>query len=59
VALGPVPLGRPRAADEAGRCLDEHRVAGIAIGSRGGGRDLDDPVNDDLWAQRPAPLPIR
>jgi aminocarboxymuconate-semialdehyde decarboxylase len=25
-------------------------MAGIAIGSRGGGRDLDDPVNDDLWA---------
>jgi aminocarboxymuconate-semialdehyde decarboxylase len=24
-------------------------MAGIAIGSRGGGRDLDDPVNDDLW----------
>ena len=23
---------------------------GIAIGSRGGGRDLDDPVNDELWA---------
>ena len=25
-------------------------MAGIAIGSRGGGRDLDDPVNEDLWA---------
>ena len=25
-------------------------MAGIAIGSRGAGRDLDDPVNDDLWA---------
>ncbi len=23
---------------------------GIAIGSRGGGRDLDDPVNGELWA---------
>ena len=25
-------------------------MAGIAIGSQGGGKDLDDPVNDDLWA---------
>ena len=24
-------------------------MAGIAIGSRGAGRDLDDPVNDELW----------
>jgi aminocarboxymuconate-semialdehyde decarboxylase len=50
VALGSVPLGWPGAADEARRCLDTHAMAGIAIGSRGGGRDLDDPVNDDLWA---------
>ena len=40
----------PDAADEARRCLDELGLAGIAIGSRGGGRDLDDPVNDELWA---------
>jgi aminocarboxymuconate-semialdehyde decarboxylase len=50
VALGSVPLGRPGAADEARRCLDELAMAGIAIGSRGGGRELDDPVNDELWA---------
>ncbi len=50
IALGSVPLGWPSAADEARRCLDELGMAGIAIGSRGGGRDLDDPVNDDLWA---------
>jgi aminocarboxymuconate-semialdehyde decarboxylase len=49
MALGSVPLGWPGAADEARRCLDEHRMAGITIGSRGGGRDLDDPVNDELW----------
>jgi aminocarboxymuconate-semialdehyde decarboxylase len=48
--LGSVPLGFPDAADEARRCLDELGLAGIAIGSRGGGRDLDDPVNDELWA---------
>jgi aminocarboxymuconate-semialdehyde decarboxylase len=50
LGLGSVPLGFPAAADEARRCLDELGLRGIAIGSRGGGRDLDDPVNDELWA---------
>jgi aminocarboxymuconate-semialdehyde decarboxylase len=50
LGLGSVPLGWPGAAEEARRGLDELGMAGIAIGSRGGGRDLDDPVNDDLWA---------
>ena len=50
LGLGSVPLGFPDAADEARRCLDDLGLAGIASGSRGGGRDLDDPVNDDLWA---------
>jgi aminocarboxymuconate-semialdehyde decarboxylase len=50
VALGSVPLGWRGAAEEARRCLDELGMAGIAIGSRGGGRDLDDAINDDLWA---------
>src|SRR6201999_1420678 len=49
VALGSVPLGWPGAAAQARRCLDELGMAGIAIGSRGAGRDLDDPVNDELW----------
>ncbi|MEA5154002.1 amidohydrolase family protein [Raineyella sp.] len=48
--LGAVPLGWPGAADEARRCLDELGFAGIAIGSRGGGRDLDASVNDPLWS---------
>ena len=48
--LGSVPLGWPGAAAEAMRCLDELGMAGIAIGSQGAGRDLDDPVNEDLWA---------
>ena len=26
-------------------------MAGLAIGSRGGGRGLDDPVNGELWAE--------
>src|SRR3954469_6562337 len=50
LGLGSVPLGWPGAGDEARRALDELGLARIAIGSRGGGRDLDDPVNDDLWA---------
>jgi aminocarboxymuconate-semialdehyde decarboxylase len=50
LGLGSVPLGWPGAADEARRALDDLHMAGIAIGSRGGGRDLDDPVNDQLWA---------
>lgn len=48
--LGSVPLGLPGAAEEARRCLDDLGLAGIAIGTRGAGKDLDDPVNDDLWA---------
>jgi aminocarboxymuconate-semialdehyde decarboxylase len=48
--LGSVPLGWPGAAREARRALDDLGLAGIAIGSRGAGRDLDDPVNDDLWS---------
>lgn len=50
LGLGSVALGWPGAAEEARRALDELGMAGIAIGSRGAGRDLDDPVNDDLWA---------
>ncbi len=49
VALGSVPLGWPGAAAQARRCLEELGMAGIAIGSRGAGRDLDDPVNEELW----------
>lgn len=49
-ALGSVPLGFPDAARHAEHCLDSLGFAGIAIGTRGGGKDLDDPVNDDLWA---------
>ena len=50
VALGSVPLGWPGAAAEARRCLDDLGMAGIAIGSRGAGRDLDHPAYEDLWA---------
>jgi aminocarboxymuconate-semialdehyde decarboxylase len=50
LGLGSVPLGWPDAADEARRALDELGLAGIAIGTRGGGHDLDHPVNDELWS---------
>jgi aminocarboxymuconate-semialdehyde decarboxylase len=50
LALGSVPVGWPGVAEEARRALDQLGMAGIAIGSRGGARELDDPVNDDLWA---------
>ncbi|MFY9931706.1 MAG: amidohydrolase family protein [Streptosporangiaceae bacterium] len=49
IALGSVPLGWPGAAAQARHCLDDLQMAGIAIGSRGAGRDLDDATNDDLW----------
>jgi aminocarboxymuconate-semialdehyde decarboxylase len=48
--LGSVPLGFPDAADEARRCLDELGFPGVALGTRGGGKELDDPVHEDLWA---------
>ena len=48
--LGSIPLGFPDAANEARRCLDDLDFPGVAIGTRGGGKELDDPVNDDLWA---------
>ena len=47
--LGSVPVGWAGAAGEARRCLDVLGMRGIAIGSRGGGLELDDPVNDELW----------
>lgn len=50
LALGSVPIGWDGAAEEARRCVDELGMAGIAIGSRGGGRDLDDPVNEEFWS---------
>lgn len=50
LGLGSVALGWPGVADEARRALDDLGLAGIAIGTRGAGQDLDHPVNDDLWA---------
>jgi aminocarboxymuconate-semialdehyde decarboxylase len=50
LGLGSIPLGFPDAVNEARRCLDELGFPGVAIGTRGGGKELDDPVNDDLWA---------
>src|ERR1700689_2747464 len=49
LALGSVPLGWPGAAEQARRCLDELGMAGIAIGSRGGGGGLDDSGEEEVW----------
>ena len=49
VGLGTAPLGLSGAAEEARTCLDGG-MAGIAIGTRGAGREVDDPVNEPLWA---------
>ncbi|HET7477541.1 MAG TPA: amidohydrolase family protein [Dermatophilaceae bacterium] len=50
VALGTAPVGWAGAAEEARRCLDDLGMAGLAIGSSGGGRELDDPVNREFWS---------
>jgi aminocarboxymuconate-semialdehyde decarboxylase len=50
VALGFAPLGWKWAAEEAQRCVDELGMPGLTIGSRGAGKDLDDPVNTDFWS---------
>lgn len=49
VGLGTAPLGVDGVADEAARILDLG-MSGVALGSRGAGREIDDPVNEDLWA---------
>ena len=47
--LGTAPVGLGSVADEADRCL-AIGMRGVAIGTRGGGRELDDEVNEPLWA---------
>ncbi|MDT3396530.1 amidohydrolase family protein [Streptomyces sp. B1866] len=47
--LGTVPVGSRAAAAEAERCLRELGMPGLACGTRGLGRECDDPVNDRLW----------
>ena len=49
LGLGHVALGWPDAVSEARRCVDELGMAGLAIGTRGGGQDLDSAVNEDFW----------
>ncbi|MFF4595965.1 amidohydrolase family protein [Amycolatopsis sp. CA-161197] len=51
-AFGAVPLPHPEhAVAEAVRCLDEHRFAGIGVGTTALGRSLDDPAFAELWAE--------
>lgn len=47
--LGQIPVGHPGAVAELTRCLDELGLAGATMGTFGGGRELDDPVNEELW----------
>ncbi len=49
LGLGHVALGWPNAVSEARRCVEELGMAGLAIGTRGGGQDLDSAVNEDFW----------
>lgn len=49
IGLVGVPLGHPGAAEEVRRGLDTLGLLGAAIGSRGAGKDLDDPVNAPVW----------
>ncbi|MPZ63466.1 MAG: amidohydrolase family protein [Propionibacteriales bacterium] len=60
-ALGVIPVGTACGADEAKRCLDELGMVGVTIGTFGGGRELDDPINEGLWsvlAERSAPVVV-
>ncbi|GAA2680350.1 amidohydrolase family protein [Streptomyces aculeolatus] len=47
--LATVPVGHPGAAAELTRALDELGLVGATMGTFGAGRELDDPVNEDLW----------
>lgn len=49
IGLATLPLGFPEAADELTRCVNELGMVGATIGTFGGGRELDDPVNEGLW----------
>jgi len=49
VPLGGVPVGFPAAACVAREALADARLAGLAMGTRGAGQDLDAAVNDELW----------
>jgi aminocarboxymuconate-semialdehyde decarboxylase len=50
-ALATLPVGVPGAATELARCMDDLGFAGATIGTFGGGRELDDPCNEELWAE--------
>lgn len=48
VALATAPVGMEGSSDEVHRALRQG-AAGVAFGTRGCGRELDDPINDGLW----------
>ncbi len=50
--LAALPLGEPvKAVDELGRTLGEYGFVGVALGTHGGIRPLDDPAFAPLWAE--------
>lgn len=48
LALGTAPVGSPGVVEEVERVLGLGMV-GVALGTRGGGRELDDAMNESLW----------
>ncbi|SCF03212.1 aminocarboxymuconate-semialdehyde decarboxylase [Micromonospora coriariae] len=50
VGLAALPVGFPGAVQELARCLDELGFVGATMGTFGGGRELDDPLNEELWS---------
>jgi aminocarboxymuconate-semialdehyde decarboxylase len=51
LGLGTVPVGLADAAGELARCQDELGLAGVTAGTYGGGRELDDQINEELWSE--------
>jgi len=51
LGLATLPVGLPGGVAELARCVDELGFVGATIGTYGGGAELDDPVNEELWAE--------
>lgn len=49
VGLGAVPVGRAQVVEEARRCLEVHRMAGVMLATHGVHHELADSIHDDLW----------
>ncbi|MCC3332199.1 amidohydrolase family protein [Nocardia abscessus] len=51
LGMGTVPVGLPQATEELARCQDELGFVGVTAGTFGGGRELDDRINEELWGE--------